>query len=541
MKRTICTVITLVLISFTALSQIDTSRIEYKVNPLLRGIHQIIIDHHNVEELELGDPAGPIQPVEDLPPQEQCTLLRNVFFIHGLGGSNESWQRASMALQYTASQGIGFQARHCDAHRLLYPGNYYSLSAPADDLHTEIDIIVNATNYSNPLYNPDPDKNFLIAHSQGGVITRAMLDLNYQNGFVHGYGGIVTVASSLQGAHILNNKPLLNMFIDDACRALIAGPVVQTLPITISPRLNAVLEGIGRKFEDNACTAAGVIVPQVLSELNSAMAMDFAVGASFINDLNTKAYLDAISANPVNRDLHKVAFYGVEPNENLIWRTFNWMVQSPNSVDPWEANDDFWLLDEQVKPLRLHYLTKVVENNDAADAVSATLFNPCTWFGNQAKRNALRQKAQEWQRGVTWIDNANNGWLTIIGAKVEVPVGEWCWCYCWRPPLLPPKIIETDDCSHCQALCEPFPLISADPFTKLVWTIKESDGVVLAESAQDMPYATHEPVRLRGIETDPQNWTGSSHMQIRNDDALRRHMTKLLDGDYGDFFKLQKQ
>jgi pimeloyl-ACP methyl ester carboxylesterase len=549
MRKKIYTGLLLALISFPAFSQIDTSRIEFLENPLLRDIHQIIIDHHSIEHLELGDPSWPIQPVEDLPPQEPCTLLRNVFFIHGLGGSNESWQKASMALQYPASQGVGYHARYCHAHRMAYTGTYFDLRAPADDLITEINTVkVPGTNYGHPSlgYNPDPDKNFIIAHSQGGVIARTMLDLNYELGSRSGYGGLVTVASSLQGAMILNNKSCLEHFISQACHELARGPIQEIVPVTGIPWLNIILEGFGRKVENFICTGVGVIIPQVLSELNSPMAMDFAVGAQFMNDLNDNAYLDAQSATPVNRDMYKVAFYGVEPTENLIWRTFNWMVQSPNSVDPWEANDDFWLLEEQVKPLLLHYTTKSIENNNKANAIKTKLLASKKKKKSDAvKADAYRKKALAWQRGIVWINTANNSWLAIIGAMTEVPMGEACFCYCqlnvpgiWKP-------IErhtTVDCADCHAECiYPWTLLSADPVTIMIPTIKESDGVVLAESAQDMPYATNSPVRLEGVEELGQLPTGSSHMQIRNDRALRDNLTLLLDGAYGNFFELQKR
>jgi hypothetical protein len=137
---------------------------------------------------------------------------------------------------------------------------------------------------------------------------------------------------------------------------------------------------------------------------------------------------------------------------------------------------------------------------------------------------------------------ANDGWLAIIGAKTEVPAGTFCRCYCGALSYYPPlKVVDALDCDDCLQLCIPYPLLSADPLTKLVWTIKESDGIVLAESAQDLPYATQLPVRLEGYEISPFKYSGSSHMQIRNDRALRDNLTKLLNGQYGEFFRLTPQ
>jgi hypothetical protein len=233
----------------------------------------------------------------------------------------------------------------------------------------------------------------------------------------------------------------------------------------------------------------------------------------------------------------KIAFYGVEPSDNLIWRTLLWMVNSPNSPDPWQANDDFSLLDNKVIPLKNNYQANAQANWDQA-AILKSYKNAWKYFRSFEQIVSHINKANAWGRGVNWLNGANASWLGIIGAWREVPIGQACMCDCWISGAHVSMM--ATDCNSCVQYCGSN-LIATSPITMIAWQFKESDGIVLAESAQDLPYATQLPVRLEGYEISPFNYSGSSHMQIRNDEALRKHLTLLLDGHYGGFFKLTEQ
>jgi len=58
---------------------------------------------------------------------------------------------------------------------------------------------------------------------------------------------------------------------------------------------------------------------------------------------------------------------------------------------------------------------------------------------------------------------------------------------------------------------------------------KDSDGLVLAESAYDIPQAT----------IDPQELDGSTHMGVRNDGNTSIMLERLFDGEIGLFFKIE--
>jgi len=65
------------------------------------------------------------------------------------------------------------------------------------------------------------------------------------------------------------------------------------------------------------------------------------------------------------------------------------------------------------------------------------------------------------------------------------------------------------------------------------WTSKPSDGVVLAESAMD--------VNGDNQTFAPQELVSSSHMQSRNNEAIKNKLTELYDGDFGLFFKTEER
>ena len=103
-----------------------------------------------------------------------------------------------------------------------------------------------------------------------------------------------------------------------------------------------------------------------------------------------------------------------------------------------------------------------------------------------------------YNQGLEWFNNANESWQTIIGARVQ----------------------------------------NGNTITYK----PENDGIVLAESANNLPKATHNPVRIYPNENSSVDVNkGSSHMQVRNDEGLRIHLNKLFNGDYAPWFRVNKE
>lgn len=531
--KTLYLTLVILLISSLAYSQIDTSNTGHFENRLLQNISIIKSDPGDAIRIIDGPPVHPPQPHTGPPTQDLSHLNRAVFFLHGLGGEITSWERVANAMMYPSQQGVGFYARKCHAYKFGYAPSYATMVGVASDMSNAI--AAEANNFMiKPESHPDPKTNFIIAHSQGGVVTRTIAHLEKDAG-IQNYGGYVTVASSLQGARILNNKASLLSFADDACSKLAAGKIAEAIPVTGSAMVNTVLFGLSKKITTYTCSGLGMILPELFREFNYPLTNDYKVGSSHIATLNASAY------HPELMQLHKIAFYGVEPDENIMWRTFNWMVKSINGELPWEANDDFYLLQNFVIPTRQEYKGYYQDNKDEYllnyQKYQANSWIPLVAMYYYNKAMGYHTKMLAWDKGVGWFDKANDGWSTIIGA-LEPTYSTICECYCLHNGVY--SYIYTPNCQDCSISCPGY-LLSSGPVTNVVWTRKDNDGIVLAESAKDLPGATFEPQKLNGVEEPGKPPTGSSHFQVRNDRGLRDQLNKMLDGQMDKFFELKIQ
>jgi len=516
------TVLVFLLISLVASSQTEP----IDENGLVKDKVRVIVT------LDDGDIITPSlqYPILDIT-QQKGYDRRRIYFLHGLSGDGASWTHAASAFQHTNLNRLNFQARECETTRLDYSLSVMlDLYTAADKVREEIDDRTNTDNYPNGDIAA-PQRSFIIAHSQGGVVSRALLDDDFitdppsSSDLIH-YGGLVTVSSPLQGAQILNNMPFLLNMADDACNSLSAGPVA--IATTIDPLSSLIIKPLLNKFVDNACEILSHnVLPLLFADKQSPITNHYKVGAAQISTLDSNATNSAVNSS--YNQLPKIAFYGYEPEVNLFWRTSNWMVKSPNTVsNVWDANDDLDLLQNTLIPLRNKYVNKVdIYNNKMTGWAWATaIFLPNYWFYH---RNKERRDA--WQKGVNWLDNrADIQWKTVIGARV-VHKHTLFECLC-HDPYNPWNGELTDDYVDC--LDEDCAAIDVSYIT--VVETKQSDGVVLTESSMNLPGATHAPIKIQGEVLSNGYYSGSSHMQIRNDKGIKDGFINLLDGDYGQFF-----
>jgi hypothetical protein len=258
---------------------------------------------------------------------------------------------------------------------------------------------------------------------------------------------------------------------------------------------NTILDLLGKEHSivDKACELTSYsLLPILFSDRLSPITDDYHVGAPTLDVYNQDI------TDPDYLNMPKVAFYGIEPMENIFWRTMNWMVNNPNDCDAWEANDDYGFYNNAIRPKVLDYKSEYEFNKFLYEE-----FYTPSWF-HPINSYIARRKMQNFEGAYNFLCNANSGWMSIIGA-LEV---EW----------------------------------DGSPFnpTNITITLKESDGVVLKESAMNLPGATHDPVMLQGLRENGV-WSGSTHMQIRNDAALRDALNNLYDGAYGPFFYTKKR
>jgi len=456
---------------------------------------------------QLYDPNDPPPP----PPAE----TRRIYFIHGLGGDAMAWEKAAEAC-WNKSLGlnkVGFPARQCIVDRPDYNNSTGSLASAADGLRSAISVIAS----HDRSIGLDPKRAILIGHSQGGLVMRQLMNFDmvqYPNHItkVNGemnYGGIVTVASSLQGAKILDNRGDIFALANDGCKKLVVGPTIALLNnVSVDLNLGTVaswfvkeediknairgmLGNILGNIVPTVCDAAtNDIMPMFFKHYYAGITEDYKIGASTINTLNND-----VSKFQYN-DFPKVVFYAVEPQENIFWRTLNWMLYNPNgnngpnapNIDYFGANDDWFLYDNRIKNMIAHYQAKKEYHRIMSDFWWSILDKT----KNKNKKSVLTAAIYAeyasigYGQGLEWFNNINETWKTIIGARVQ---------------------------------------------NGNTITYKDNDGIVLAESAANLPGSNKKVVRIEG----------SSHMQIRNDGNIKRELNYLFNGDTHPWFYVAPQ
>jgi len=454
-----------------------------------------------------------VVPTDDPAPD---TNIRRIYFIHGLGGDATAWEKVAEACD--TKLGIkDFPARKCFTARPEYSSNSRgSLNTAAKYIRGEMSKTAADDSLTHGM---PPSQSIIIAHSQGGLVARQLmhLDLVAETWALpkHGmsYGGVVMVASPLQGAKILANRDYIFTMVNNGCKQLARG---WSREIKDLPLVGKWLSGMFDNLTKTVCNVAtNNIMPMFFKEYYDGITNDYnpsmAKGINTINMLNQDNSTDAYCKLP------KMAFYAVEPQDNIFWRTLNYMYYNPNGnngkdgpdFEHFGANDDWYFYKNEAKPIINLY--KVI--TEAYQAEYERLWEKYFKYGciYEKRMENAREHYFAWGAGYDWIKNINTNWEIIIGAR------------------------------ECEKM--PYPSNPTHPQPKWKCDLKhENDGVVLAESAADLPCATHKPVRIypKEFETNAVN-RGSSHMQVRNDEGLKEHLNKLLNGDYGKWFRTVEQ
>ena len=222
------------------------------------------------------------------------------------------------------------------------------------------------------------------------------------------------------------------------------------------------------------------IIPVMMDQYTSPITEDYKVGATAINALN------AASSN-----VHKVAFYGVE-DEPVLWRVQSSLsVQKPNDFDYFQANSDEGILtiaNDNEDSMYAKYLEwkQVVDDWNILDAIN---------IFDGLNKNEAKQIRDGYYQGYSWWNNANSRYKIAIGALVMESLTETI-CECidyfegngnWNDGTFPGPCSDYPNNQPCSDCVQCF----STPYTTYYQVNKESDGVVLAESAANFPGATH--------------------------------------------------
>lgn len=418
---------------------------------------------------------------------------RNIFFIHGLGGDRSSWSRVSAFINRTY-RARSYLASYTEMGNAQECGN---------DLYTNTIQLINQANAQPPLLIPR-ERSMLIAHSQGGIVSRAMDTYEPPGEF----GGIATFGTPHTGAYIINNKQDAYQLLSRTTTGLSQGPITEGLSTAIPNGwfFNTIFGNrVVNSMQDvvNVIQHFGTsILPGFIEAFdltNVPLSEEFRVGSPALPQLK---------GNPHTA---KVAFFGTE-EDPVLWRElYNFKGKKPNDFLLWDANDDSPYVAGANNTLS-NYRSKRDYYLHLAQNTSS--------FWNPAKRARFMMISNAYGRGTATLMTLNDEFKAVIGAVRKVNSGRTI-CRCEEKDAGTYGYTVNGPCPNSPpqgVVCAPIPVESL--------LTEDSDGAVVQSSASAYPDAVAQ-VKM----------AGSNHQQMRNDSNTKWAIRRLLNGDFHDFFK----
>ncbi|MBK9271717.1 MAG: hypothetical protein IPM48_08955 [Saprospiraceae bacterium] len=485
-----------------------------------------------------NSPSGPMGPSAPGGLQD-----RGVFWLHGLGGADDSWADAADATQHGGAPNFAIRGYKVNSHTTgLTYSEKSTLLLGAQDVRNYLDRVASTQKAEgvNPKYN------FIVAHSQGGLVSQALMYKDFcfdPNISGPSYGGIVTFGSAHNGAMIINHAEKLKDWLKSGCNDLTDGPATEFTNGFVGKLLELIVDDeklpYKKVVKEELCDKVINGLTKV-SDILKPITADYGVQ---YNEGPLSTYKECIEDHA--NEISKVAFYGVEPPENLPWRTLDWMMlQDVNGVDKFQANSDDTLVSKVAK-IKNYYTQKVLEKEFEIFELEFLHDMPCNWWDwitrpipcaiYDGKYYKTIQEKVDYMKGVKWFDTADDKWAEIIGSLVIERKTSY-FCECFDSNTGQDSYYEIKSPSECIKNPKPGKTCNVNDQYYFEKSYKPSDGIVLAESASEFPGANSLPVGSASREM-----VNSSHMQMRNDKNTRDKLTLLMNGDYGLFFSTPKR
>ncbi len=544
-------IICLVAVMYTATGQVTT--------PCVTDTLQIIYPGVKGPDYTLPELDSPRISTQAAPED-----YRMLYWVHGLNGNNSSWDKVAAACQDSVPGHSDFPPRQVYGRAPEYYESQTSIATASYRLRQELFLDAEL-----PI-DYDRTKSFAIAHSQGGIVSR-YTDYYYNRpGNVHErkFGGIVTFGTPNQGAQIVNNQGLVEDFLRKLAMDMTEGPKAEYAKNSD----NLFVRWIAKKVK----------VDSLQDKLSNFLAED--IGKYLINKslpgitdqykVGAPMLTDTLGVYESPSDL--VAFYGVRDTLTyaynvtyedegetrtipvlpvpISWATINYFLKSVNDEPTFEAQHnehDMALLALQT---RMTYQAHVDENERQRQLHRKLIginclipVNPYCYI-NMARHKRAVKRREAWQKGIDYMDKFDREYRTFIGALMEEDVYEPAQreCVCtvgngrfdyytiryiprqgepcrlnYVPEMQDPDLIVEVKCK------EEYNVVK----TGTRWRHKDSDGVVLAESAMNIPQHTWEPQKMEG----------TTHMRMRNDEHAKEELNKIFNGDVGWFFETKEK
>ncbi len=448
-----------------------------------------------------------------------------VFWIHGLAGNQHSWNLVQAVTEdQTGTAVAGYPVRHTEGLALSYEGyenlDIFSLAGFVNNSKMEI--------WRTAIPRRDTinvDSNFVIAHSQGGMVSRAIRFQNLQDpsSYHKQFNALATFGTPHKGAAIINstrNGGEVQKWINRGCEA-IAPAEIQTF-INTKWWLDAIIStNTVNAFSSKACNGLNKIaLPILVNSIRKPVGKDYAIGARNLAQLDSLAQLDTT--------FKVVCFYGIE-SEPVLWRTIHTMTYTKDSSLAGHilSNNPFGLNDDQELP---DLVNQQISSYNAKWAFHNANSNHL-WYQAVLQDDNEKAKAEKYRRAYLWLLTANTAWKRFIGARRDTSFIDGYQCDCLidlgglQGYSFSSTIVQnTNDCNAGNALS-----CNASPRIRHEIIEEPNDGVVPISSQKGYPRA----IRIPMLHTN--------HMQERNNNKTKDRLNELFDGDYGVKFRLKKK
>jgi pimeloyl-ACP methyl ester carboxylesterase len=489
------------------------------------------------------------------PPPSGSNPVRGIYWVHGLGGDIGSWSRMVNRVQTPDPSDLTFLPRkvfnvvpkclNCIDISYEQITNVYDA---ATGLYQGIEN-GHAAQIANGVTNPNAS--FIISHSQGGIVSRA---LDYYidqwnainpNSYQKRVNGIVTFGTPHQGAAIVNNTPLFTTLVTEGIQKLKAGPLAKTINQNAAWLNLFGLAATVNTFVDTVIDKlVKVTVPIYFKEVQDPLAQEYKKGSPFL--------ANTLGPHTANSTYHKATFYGVE-EEPIAQRQIYSFLKAPNTFAAFQANqDDQLILDWQTNVGNYMANVQYSENKRQDFQNQLDIYTPiCALFvigsvglmtptcalaiNAKVQRDAWADARDKYQDGVDYMNNFNDRYKVIIGATETLFATNY-YCECSGSSFggifstynsIGPFNSIGDCANNCTNTTQlPFGCFGPGKFPTCKMRIDfvvnqyDVDGAVLANSAMNFPGDLYEKQKM----------DKSNHQQMRNDKNTKTMLNRLFDG-----------
>lgn len=519
---------------------------------------------------------------------ELADSTRNVFWMHGLGGNETAWNKMSPAF---AEGGDSYLSRKIKERLIDY--SIHENSRNTRDIGKLLynnDVALYNSLLEDELEDYDPERSILIAHSQGGIVARQMDRFMSDPDRANNFGGFATFATSNQGAQIINNQTMVSAFLEDMADDLLEGPTENLVSsdrffirliakwADVADLKDTIVQFFADDIGEYLITQSypettkdyAVPDPNVVDTINQIEALNEYVSESegiiaFFSRaklLNTIEHEDILRTYEFDVEipwwcLHPVC-HTIIPSEHtqvvtfdvpvgISLRTLNYFISSPPEMPAFTAQDSFHNFAIKYHKTHLDYQAQVDRNAEMAYGCDF-----CVNVGlYMKKRKRARDRMRAWQKGVDYLNSFDRRYRAFVGIlQFHTQIDTEYYCDCTESVgdvvLDEYTVGPFDEMPDCSAF-------GGDPLIECISRVEEnvinpnynspynlpSDGIVLEESAKEIPQATRDPVEIKPGEED-EHLGGATHMELRNTSYTRDELDRLFSGAYGDFFETPK-